>query len=528
MTYYTNLTQFLDENVRTYPNRNAIIDGETVLSFRDLRERAIKLASLVSKKLTGNTKRVVAVFVPRGVDSITADIAVSYSGNTYMNLDIKHPEQRFRNIFESVHPDLLITQRDIAGKILDIATEKENIPVIYIDDIDSMPALEKERENALLALRDHCLDIDLLCIINTSGSTGTPKGVALNHRGFIDLVQSEVNAQLLDDRLDVIACLAPLVFDHHSFEICLMMMRASTLLIIPESFAAFPIRMLELMAKHQASFLFWVPTIMVNIANMDLLSKISLPSLRKVWFAGEVFPTAKFNYWRRHLPQAQFVNLYGPTEISVDCTYYVVKRELKDDEPIPIGQALPNTEVFLLDEQNNIAAPGEEGEICVRGVCLSMGYYNNQEKTDAAFVQNPLNRTYPERLYRTGDIGILNDRGEILFRGRRDTLIKHMGYRIELGEIENVILGMLNNVRNCCVTYQHEEKKIVLFYEASEPIDDRELRERIGAILPRYMVPHIYRHIREMPRNNNGKIDRLKLRQSIEQDEKLLATECQS
>ena len=516
MKYFTNLTQFLDANVSAYPDRNAIIDGETVYSFLHLRNRALKLASFVSERLGGDTRHVVAVFIPRGADSITADIAINYSGNAYMNLDIKHPEQRFRNIFESVRPDLLITRRDVAKGILDIAMDGNGIPVIYLEDIDSLPELDKKQESALLEVRDRCLDVDLLCIINTSGSTGTPKGVALNHRGFIDLVESEVNASLLDDKREVIACLAPLVFDHHSFEICLMMIRASTLLIIPESFAAFPVRMLELMAKYKATFLFWVPTIMVNIANMDLLSKIALPDLRKVWFAGEVFPTAKFNYWRRYLPQAQFVNLYGPTEISVDCTYFIVDRELRDDEPIPIGKALPNTEILLLNEQDEMAAPGEEGEICVRGACLAMGYYNNPEKTREVFVQNPLNHSYPDNLYRTGDVGILNAYGEIIFKGRRDSLIKHMGYRIELSEIENVILGKLDMVKNCCAIYQHEEKKIILFYEAPEPIDDRDLRVRIGSTLPRYMFPHAYRHVQEMPRNNNGKIDRLRLKQAIE------------
>lgn len=514
--YHTNLTRFLDENAAAYPERDAVLDGNSTLSFKELRGRALKLASAISQLLEGKKRCVVAVFAPKGIDSITADVAIGYSGNAYMNLDMKHPEQRFRNIFDAVRPALLVTRRDISGRIQNVAGD---IPVLYLEDAEAMPDLDGERVQALLTLRDSCLDTDLLCVINTSGSTGTPKGVALNHRGFIDLIESEVTAGILDEKQEVVASLSPLVFDHHSFEICLMMMRAATLLIVPESFAAFPVRMLELMAKHKVSYLFWVPTIMVNIANMDLLSKISLPSLRKVWFAGEVFPTAKFNYWRRHLPHAMFVNLYGPTEISVDCTCYVADRELRDDEPIPIGKALPNTEVLLLDEGGQVVPPGEEGEICVRGICLAMGYYNNPEKTESVFVQNPLNAAYPERLYRTGDVGALNERGEILFKGRRDTLIKHMGYRIELGEIENVIVGTLGMVKNCCALYNYAEKKITLFYESPEALDERDLRTRIGGILPRYMVPAAYVHMTEMPRNTNGKIDRLRLKQSLENPE---------
>ena len=120
---------------------------------------------------------------------------------------------------------------------------------------------------------------------------------------------------------------------------------------------------------------------MVNIANMDLLSRIPLPSLRKIWFGGEVFPTAKFNYWRRYLPQVMFVNSYGPTEVLIHCAHYVVDRELRDDEPIPIGRALPNREILLIDEEGRQVKQGEEGEICVRGICLAAGYYNSPEKT---------------------------------------------------------------------------------------------------------------------------------------------------
>lgn len=511
--YHTQLTQFLDDTAAAYPERLAVIDGEIRLSFSQLKMRALKLAALVAERLGEETKHVVAVFTPKGADSITGDAAVVYSGNAFINLDVKHPEQRFRNIFENIRPDLLITRRDVAGRILAVAS---NVPVIYVEEADALPEPDADRVLELLERRNSCLDTDLLCVINTSGSTGMPKGVACTHRGFIDLVESEVRAGLLTDTHEIVASLAPCVFDRHIFEICFMMMRAATLLIVPESFAAFPVRMLELLVRHKATYLFWTPTIMVNIANMDLLAHFSLPELRKVWFAGEVLPTAKLNYWRRHLPYATFVNLYGPTEISELCMYYVIDRELQDDEPIPIGKALPNTEILLLNEDGQQVAPGEEGEICVRGICLAMGYYNNPEKTAEFFVQNPLNSAYPERIYRTGDMGMMNERGEIMFKGRRDTLIKHMGYRIELGEIENVIVGRLETVKNCCAVYNYAEKKITLFYEAPEALDERELRTQIGAVLPRYMVPAVYVHLTEMPRNNNGKIDRLRLKRQVE------------
>ena len=220
---------------------------------------------------------------------------------------------------------------------------------------------------------------------------------------------------------EVIGSLSPSVFDIYSFELCMLMAKGSTMVLLPGTLAAFPADLLKIMQQKQISFIFWVPTIMVNIANMDLLTKISLPDLKTVWFAGEVFPTKQFNYWKKQLPSARFVNLYGPIEITLDCTYFIIEREIRDDEPIPIGFPCRNTDILILNEQNISAGINEEGELCVRGSSLAMGYYNNPEKTTAAFVQNPLNTSYPEIIYRTGDQVLMNDNGEIIFKGRKES-----------------------------------------------------------------------------------------------------------
>ena len=216
------------------------------------------------------------------------------------------------------------------------------------------------------------------------------------------------------------------------------------------------------MADQKVNFIFWVPTIMVNIANLDLLSQFPLPELKNVWFAGEVFPTRSCNYWRRHLPQAQFTNLYGPIEITLDCTFYDLDREFKDHEPLPIGNACRNTDILILKEDDRAAAPGELGELCVRGTSLALGYYNDRQRTAQAFCQNPLNTKYPELIYRTGDLVYVNDRGEVMFAGRKDFQIKHQGYRIELGEIENAAMNC-PEIRNCCVHYDKDKGEIVAF-----------------------------------------------------------------
>ena len=243
---------------------------------------------------------------------------------------------------------------------------------------------------------------------------------------------------------------------------------------------------------------------------MDLLSTYKLDSLKTVWFAGEVFPTKQFNYWHRHLPNTTFANLYGPIEITLDCTYYIVDKEIPDEQPLPIGYACRNTDIIILDADDKaVKEPNVEGELCVRGTSLAMGYYNNPEKTAAAFVQNPLNKAYPELIYRTGDVVCYNEEGLIMFKGRKDNIVKHMGYRTDLGEIEHVIINTLKLVKNGCIVYNQAAKEITLFYESEQEIPASEFRKKIGQALPKYMIPTAYNHLEFLQRNTNGKIDRL-------------------
>ena len=255
---------------------------------------------------------------------------------------------------------------------------------------------------------------------------------------------------------------------------------------------------------------------MVNIANMGILDKISMPHIRMIWFAGEVFPTKQFNIWRSHLKDVTFVNMYGPIEITLDCTYYIVERDISNEEPIPIGYPCRNTDVLLLDENDNLVIQQDiEGELCVRGTSLAMGYYNNPEKTKSAFVQNPLNKAYPEIIYRTGDIVYFNERKEIIFKWRKDSLIKHSGYRVELTEVEHVIVNTLKLVDNGCAVYDYTKKEIVFFYESNMEQSIAVFRKSIGKALPNYMIPNRFIHIELLPKNTNGKIDRFKLKEFI-------------
>ena len=218
-------------------------------------------------------------------------------------------------------------------------------------------------------------------------------------------------------------------------------------------------------------------------------------------------PNKHLNYWRKHLPDCRYANLYGPTEITVDCTYYIVDREFSDDESLPIGFPCRNSDVLILVDQQREAAVNEEGELCVRGSSLALGYYNDWEKTQKAFIQNPLNKHYPETIYCTGDIVYKNERGEIIYVGRKDSQIKHNGYRIELGEIENAVLAS-KMVDNCCAVYDFTNKQIVLFYQAQEELNLSAFRKAVSSKIPRYMIPTAYHREEILKQNGSGKIDR--------------------
>ena len=507
-----NLIEYFVEIVSSFPNRTAVIDGERKITFRELDDKARQLAKVIIDSCDCKNHPV-AMFMPKSIEAALADLAITYSGNAYMNLDVKNPSERLGNILTLVQPAAVITNSRYKAIIEPIADE--TVKVIDIDEIAA--DAEIPSQNYFLEQNSDLIDTDPYCIINTSGSTGTPKGVVLNHKSFIDFMAQTFNEYKFTEN-DVIGSLSPVVFDIWSYELCLLQGKGASIVVIPDTWSAFPVKILQLMQEQKVSYIFWVPTIMVNIANMGLLQQVQLPALRLCWFAGEVFPTKQFNIWRHNLPQTTFANFYGPIEITLDCVYYTIEREIADDEPIPIGKPFRNTGILILDENNqNITESNKEGELCIRGTSLAMGYYNNPEKTSAAFVQNPLNHNYPEIIYRTGDLVFINDRGEIVFKGRRDSLIKHMGYRIELGEIEHVIINTLKLVKNGCVVYNHHRKEITLYYEAENELTSAEFRKAIGNTLPKYMIPVVYHYLPELRRNTNGKIDRLYYNKLVEE-----------
>jgi len=491
-----NVLEYLESTCHRCPDRLAVSDRDGCLTFNELRVEARTLAARIAG-LTGARNQPVGVYLPKSRHCVIAFAAILYSGNCYAPLDMKSPQPRMAKLLEKLGPALVITVRRYVAELQGAGLPAERI--LCLDD-EAAPVAPLAWEIP------ETIDTDPVYIIHTSGSTGVPKGVVISHRGVIDYIEW-ARACYSVTEADSIGSQAPFHFDNSTLDLYLCFAAGATLVLIPEDLFLFPIKLIEHMAQQQVRLIFWVPSAMAAVANTDVLSKTALPPLTKILFAGEVMQNRHLNYWRRHFPNALFSNLYGPTEITVDCTYYIVDRDFADDEALPIGIPCRNSDVMILNAENRPAAVGERGELCVRGTSLAHGYWNDPEKTAAAFVQNPLNPHYPERIYRTGDQVWRDARGEIYFAGRNDYQIKHMGYRIELGEIETAALSV-PDVRNACVLYDQAKAQIVLFYEAAAEIAVAVLRKTLLEKLSKYMVPSVFVYLPELPLNANGKIDR--------------------
>lgn len=498
--------RLLAQTVRRFPERAAVEDKHGVWTWAQLEQQTGAVASALLERGFG-PNRPVLVYLPKNKESVASYLAALYAGCPYAPLDYAVPFGRLQKTIDNLCPAVIIT--DAAGQEVLSGLDTGAAEVVLYEALAAHPA----DASAIAASLDRVIDTDPAYIMYTSGSTGTPKGVTIAHRGILDYAAWVVDTFGLTEE-SVLGLQSGFHFDNCVFDLYGCLMTGAKLVIIPEILFMYPRELMDFLEEKQVTCVFWVPTVMISVANSGTLEGRAMPCLKTVVFAGEVMPNTQLNLWRRALPHCTYANLYGPTEITVDCTCYIVDRPFEDHESLPIGKPCANSRVVLLTEDNRLAGPGEEGELCVIGSSLALGYWNAPELTEKVFVPNPLNPAFPERMYRTGDLAQWGEDGNLLFLGRRDHQFKLRGNRIELGDIETAA-STLPGVENVCALFDEQGQEIVLVVQSREALTLRRLNVALGKLIPKYMLPKRLVVMEALPMTSNRKIDRVKLKADL-------------
>ncbi len=499
-----NILEYLERTAEKYPGRIAVEDDKEALTWKELAGLSRRIGTAAGKRIASGDP--VVILAPKGPLTLAAMFGAVYGGGFYVNGDPALPPRRLKEIFRVLRPKLVLIR-------------PEEIPLIrqagYTGDYCLLhEAAGEEPDLELLERRrkDSCSE-DILYGIFTSGSTGTPKGITVSHRAVIDFITHFTEIFGIDEK-DRIGNQAPFDFDVSVKDIYSAVMTGAALVLIPRQLFSVPAALLDYLCEKKATVLIWAVSALTMISSLGGF-KYRIPSdVRKVMFSGEVMPANQLACWQEALPEAEFVNLYGPTEITCNCTYYPVQKVPGEGEKLPIGKAFPGRRVFLLNEEGGeIREPEQAGEICVAGESLSLGYYHDPAETEKSFQERIFPDGRKERYYRTGDLGFLGKDGNLYFSGRKDFQIKFNGHRIELEEIERLLEQMQGIEKSCCVT-DHRKTCLAAFYMGK--VMPGEIRLWLKKRLPGYMVPRKIFQTEKLPLTKNGKTDRKALQKRLE------------
>lgn len=485
----------LEATAARLPDKTAFVDENSSITFCEL----VRLGKTVASGLAVHVapRTTIGFYMDKSVQAVAGFMGAVYAGCSYSLLNLRHPAVRIQAILETLNSPVVVTDR-----AHEEALRAMNVPgqILILEDL-----LEWETDEAALSrIRRQMLDIDPLYVNFTSGSTGTPKGVIICHRNVCDFIPCFTEIFGITQQ-DILANQAPFDFDVSVKDIYSGIFTGACVAIVPTAYFTQPTKLMDFLCDQKATVLVWAVSALCFITTMNALDYKTPDTLRTIMFSGEVMPIKHLKKLQKYLPDVTYVNLYGPTEITCNCTYYIVDRDFEVGENLPIGIPFPNERILLLDENNQEVAPGGVGELCVSGTAVALGYFGDSERTKTAFVQNPLNKTHNEIIYRTGDLVRLTENGELVYVSRKDFQIKHMGHRIELGEIETALSAVPGVERALCI-YLHDKGKILAFTMGEA--DKAAITENLRVVLPSYMIPNIFMQVDEMPMTKNGKIDR--------------------
>jgi len=512
------LHDLLRSSARKDPERIAVEDGDRSITYRELDRLSNKLAHLLIDLGVRRGDRV-GFYLDKSVESVAAIYGILKSGAAYVPFDPQAPAARLAYIASNAGLQVLVTGiekqpvwgalaggADLRHLVVMNSSERTfddvtpDINVLTRSDVEARPDEE---------LRIPQVHHDLAYILYTSGSTGDPKGVMLSHLNALTFVAWTVDEFEVtsDDRL---SSHAPFHFDLSVFDLFAAAHAGAAVVLVPAHTSVFPIEVSRFIDSKRITIWYSVPSILSMITLRGGLETGSLPSLRTILFAGEVFPTRYLRKLMTFLPHVRFCNLYGPTETNV-CTWYDVQTlDPERNEPIPIGTPIPNVECYVVGEDERIVPRGEIGELWVRGSTVMQGYWGDPDRTAKSLVVNPFAPPLIDRLYRTGDLVEEQPDGNYRFLGRRDSQIKSRGYRIELGDVEAAIYAH-EDIVECAVVAIPDElvtNRLRAFVVARGDLDRDRLLGFLRERIPPYMVPDSIEFLDVLPKTSTGKVQR--------------------
>lgn len=505
-----NVVEIFEDVVRRYPDNVAIIWRDQRITYRQLNAKANELAKRIYDKGIRKSDKV-AMLLEKGPLQIVSMLAIIKCGAVYIPIDVEYPVDRISYMQGDSGSKLVVTMEKELGSL------EEDRDYLVIDDMNaSCEADEQEEVSFANTPADLCGD-DEIYIIYTSGSTGKPKGAVLRHRGVIRTVRNTNYMQI--DETDKMAQMANYTFDASVWEIYSALCNGAALVMIEKSVIIDIPRLAEVFTSEKITLTMFITAVFNMYVDHDVTA---LRYLKTVYVGGEAMSVKHARKALDFLGEGRLVNLYGPTECSMLATFFPVNEIADNEKSIPIGHALSDTTLYVLDTEGNLLPPNIPGELCIGGCGVAKGYLAREDLTKEKFVD--LKFGNHERVYRTGDKVMLSPEGEIIFLGRIDFQVKLRGFRIELGELEERIATM-KGIRNVVVVARKDsmDSMYLCAYYTLEDKNNKEITPQyiqnlMRQQVPEYMVPGKLMCMENLPINANGKIDRKALPDILEEE----------
>ncbi|GAB6926335.1 hypothetical protein JCM10914A_03180 [Paenibacillus sp. JCM 10914] len=484
----------VEEQARRNPDAPALVLGNESMTYGELENKANRLARhLVEQGVAMGAH--VGLMTQRGFAMVIGMLAILKAGAAYVPIDPAYPAERKRYIMDHA---------EIAALVTDRASEFEHDRTVRID-AELLAAYSAEPLDLPELARERAY------VIYTSGSTGMPKGVMIGHRSVVNLIEW-VNRRFLVNEADTLLFITSMCFDLSVYDIFGILAAGGRVVLAQTEEVQDPERLKGLMEEHRITFWDSVPTTMnYLIQHMERQDeKWQQSDLRLVFMSGDWIPVNLPSRIKNHFPGTEVLSLGGATEGTIWSNYYPIEEVLEEQSSIPYGKPIANSYFYILDKYLSPVPYGVPGELYIGGVGVAQGYLKDPEKTGTSFLKNPFLPEEGERMYKTGDVGLMLPDGNMQFIGRKDHQVKIRGYRVELGEVESALLR-LEGVKEAIVMDREEReggKYLCAYIVASEELKAKDLRSGLGRLIPDYMVPLAYVFLSQLPMTSNGKIDR--------------------